>query len=301
MAHRPPKLFAARWTAVALVGVLAVGVAIVSALALAQSRGPATAESNPIPSFSLGVQTATPTPSPEPSSERAEPLPSEERFLAAGSGAWWRGTAGRCGEAEPLVERSVDGGQTWIDVTPRYLGMSELMSLGAFTSTEAEMVVKVGPSCEVQALRTFTQGQFWEPYPDVLAASRYVDSANSGVVDLGDDSIAAPCEEASGLRTAGETIALLCDDSAWQLASSTWIEIPSAERATALWVEGETVWIAGAGSACDGLSVSQVDTATQEETVLAACVASALDSPAAITVVDDRPVLWVGDDVSVVG
>lgn len=270
-------------------------------MALAQSRGEATAESNPIPSFSLGVQTATPTPTAEPPSERTEQAPSEERFLAAGSGAWWRGTAGRCGGTEPLVERSVDGGQTWIDVTPRYLGMSELMSLGAFTSTEAEMVVKVGPSCEVQALRTFTQGQFWEPYPDVLAASRYVDSASPGVVDLGDDSIAAPCEQASGLRSSGQTLALVCDDSAWQLQASTWIEIPSAERATALWVEGETVWIVGAGTACDGLSVSQVDTATQEETILAACVASAPDSPAAITVIDDRPVVWIGDDVSVVG
>src|SRR3546814_11031113 len=98
----------------------------------------------------------------------------------------WRGIAGECGAAAPLIERSGDGGQSWEDVTPGYRGIGQVISLDSFAGTEAETVARMGAGCETQALRTFTQGEFWEPYPEVLAASRYADPAEIG---------RAPCRE----------------------------------------------------------------------------------------------------------
>ena len=58
-------------------------------------------------------QALTPSPTTAPLYDR-----SQERFLSVGNGVMWRGVAGLCGDVEPLLERSVDSGETWTDVTP---------------------------------------------------------------------------------------------------------------------------------------------------------------------------------------
>src|SRR5690606_7419317 len=124
--------------------------------------------------------TASETPvAPAPSYDR-----SEERFLVVGDGVLWRGIAGACGSAEPLLERSTDGAATWIDVTPEYLGIGQLSALNTFAGDQSEIVASMGETCDVQALRTFTQGQFWEPYPEVLAVSRYLEPTDATTVML---------------------------------------------------------------------------------------------------------------------
>lgn len=289
----------ARWIAVALVLVLGLVVAVLSALALQQSQGDAVAQPNPIPSFSLGVQTQTPTSSAEPPAAPVTIPPGQERFFSVGAEAWWRGTAGRCGETEPLLERSVDGGQSWEDVTPRYLGIGELMSLDAFAPTEAEMVVKIGPACEVQALRTFTQGRFWEPYPDVLAVSRYIDSADSGTIDLGAESILAPCESASGLRASGDLVAVLCeglpsvgDDSGWRGLAAT--------EAIAVAFDDQDVLVAHRGPNCEGLTVTRFPAESPDAPALAGCVPAADPaSPAALAIADGVLLVWTANQVLV--
>ena len=170
---------------------------------------PHSGEAAPVPTFTLGVTTPTPTPTPTP-----EPAPQlardTERFLAAGPGAWWRGVAGACGRTPPRVERSTDNGETWTDVTPLYTGAAQLAALSSVGQTEAELVVGVGPDCAPQALRTYTQGEFWEPFPEVLAAYRYVNLADPALVQLRAAASAAPCGDARGLRGQGEVAALVC-------------------------------------------------------------------------------------------
>src|SRR5690606_14075175 len=158
--------------------------------------------------------TPSPTPSQTPVFDRAA-----ERFLAVGSGVIWRGTAGECGAVAPVLERSTDGGKSWNDVTPTYRGIGQLLAVRAFAGDQSEIVALMGDDCELQALRTFTYGQFWEPYDDVLANSWYINPTDPASVGHPGGSLPLPCIDAHGLRTAGDLQALICAQTAYVLTA----------------------------------------------------------------------------------
>ncbi len=233
--HR--RISAARWGAVAVLVVAALGVGALVAQAYQHATPvPHSGQAAPVPTFTLGVQTPTPTPTPAPVVDRAT-----ERFFTVGTGAganvWWRGVAGACGGAAPVVERSTDGGATWTNVTPP--DAAQLASIEAFDQTEADLIVGVGANCEPQALRTFTQGQFWEPNPGVLAASRFVALADPATVVTPAGPIAAPCAQAHGLRARGDLIALVCDGVAYVAGGDAWVALPAPD-AVAVAIDGDT-------------------------------------------------------------
>ncbi len=247
-----------RWLTGALVAVLAVAVILLSVLAIVRTERAAesvTTTPRPVPSITI-----SPTTSPSPSASAAPAAPAAtlpgaaERFLSVGPGALWRATAGRCGETEPLLERSTDDGATWQDVTPRYLGIGQILSLEAFADTEAQMVALTGPGCELQALRTFTQGRFWEPYPDVLAASTYVDPADPATVVVAGSTVSAPCPEPWGVRAASGTVGLICDGTAYERIDGTWV--PVAEGALAITADAAGVTVAAIRADCAGVWVA---------------------------------------------
>ncbi|WP_248240068.1 hypothetical protein [Microbacterium kunmingense] len=272
---------------------------VLVALALQHSRSDGVAAPNPVPTFTLGVTTPTPTPtweapSPEPQASRAD-----ERFLTTGSAVWWRGVAGECGVTEPVIERSDDGGATWTDVTPRYLGIGEVMAMNAFSAADAEMVAAMGPTCEVQALRTYTGGEFWEPYPEVLAASRYLDSADPSLVILLGEPVPAPCPAPTGLRTSGDTAALICDGVAWTRTGANWTPLTPTGVA-ALTLVGPDIVLAHADASCDGTAVSRVaenDLAGPQPVGCAAGTDPA--SPTAVTIRDGDLLVWSRDALAV--
>lgn len=245
----------ARWITGALVAVLAVAVTLLSVLAIVRTQRAAesvTTTPRPIPSITIPV---TASPSPATTGLPAATAPgAAERFLSAGPGALWRATAGRCGETEPLLERSTDDGATWQDVTPRYLGIGQILSLEAFADTEAQMVALMEPGCELQALRTFTQGRFWEPYPDVLAASTYVDPADPATVVVAGSAVSAPCPEPWGIRAASGTVGLICDGTAYQRVDGTWT--PVADGALAITADAAGVTVAAVRADCEGVWIA---------------------------------------------
>lgn len=284
---RPTRV--SRWIAIAAVALLAivVGVLVVAAYQRA-NPAPAPDTAAPAPTFSLGVQTPSPTPStPEP----APVAPEAQRYLSLGSVQWWRATAGACDGAPPLIERSPDGGTTWRDVTPLYRGIAQVQSLDAFSAEDAEMVAAM-TGCETQALRTYTYGEFWEPYPDVLAASRYVDVRDAATVVLPSGPVAAPCDAASGLRASGDTIALLCDGLAWRWTGDAWQQL-LPEGAVALAVDGPDVIVAHTAPNCAGLALARVS--PDISTVFACAEVPDPAAPTAIALSGDTLWLWSGD------
>ncbi|NYF15541.1 hypothetical protein HDC37_000353 [Microbacterium sp. AK009] len=289
------NLAGARWVAVAGVAALTIIVVVLAMLALQRSRGETAAQPNPVPSFTLGVTTPTPTPtlvapSPAPAASRAD-----ERFLTTGSAVWWRGSAGGCGGIEPLIERSDDGGATWTDVTPRYLGIGQIMTMSAFTAVDAEIVAAVGPACEVQALRTYTDGEFWEPYPEVLAASRYLDAADPSVVVFPGEPVPAPCPAPTGLRTSGDTAALICDGFAWVGTGAEWTALAPTGVAALTFV-GSDVLLAHADAACDGTAVSRVAAGNPTGFQPLGCAAGTDPAaPTAVTTLNGDVLLWSGE------
>jgi hypothetical protein len=294
-----PVSTSARWLGGALVAVLAIATIVLAAAALAHVRMTTTGTAAPVPTFgaesSAAPTASSPAPSSTPSDAPPDSLPprSEERFLTAGSGNIWRATAGECGVVEPLVERSDDGGATWTDVTPRYRGIGEVIALDAFAGTEAEMIARMGPDCETQALRTFTQGEFWEPYPEVLAAARYPDPADRSIINLGDgQTTTAPCADPRSFRSLGTTIALVCDGQASTLSvDGTWQPAP-ATSARAVTIDGSgQVVTASASEDCAGTAISSGPDA-------AVCDPAATATPLTLVVLDAEIVVWSGDVLS---
>ncbi|MCP2638119.1 hypothetical protein K0817_016320 [Microbacterium sp. HD4P20] len=268
---------ASRWIAIAAVAALAIVVGVLAIAAYQRANPePTPAEAGPVPSFDLGVKTPTPT----PSAPAAAPIALEaQRYLSVGGALWWRATAGACDGPAPVVERSPDGGETWIDVTPTYRGIAQVQSLDAFSAQDAEMVAAMA-ECETQALRTYTNGEFWESYPDVLAISRYVSPTDAATVVLPSGPVPAPCAQAWGLRASGDAVALVCDARAWSWSGEEWQQL-APENAIALTLDGGDVIVAHTTPDCAGVALSR---ATAESSSPVAC-AEGVD-PAAPTAID---------------
>lgn len=302
MKRRPGAGVPARWVSGVLVGVLAVATIIAAVVALDRVR-PAepTSEALPVPTFTPAPQRATTptattppaTPTTPPGSRAAAGWPhAAERFLSIGTEAWWRATAGECGGAGPVIERSADAGRTWSDVTPRYRGIAQVLSLDAFAGSQAQAVAAMGAECDVQALRTFTQGQFWESYPEVLAASRYALPRDPGQVVTPAGTVPAPCANARGLRAAGDTIALVCDGTAYRFSGTSWAPLPVAD-AVAVAATAQAVLVGAAASGCDGVLVSRV--AGDQVEPLGCAVGADPAQPIALASSGSTVTVWSGD------
>jgi hypothetical protein len=279
---------ASRWITVAAVVALAFVVGVLAFAAYQRANPePTPAEASPVPSFDLGVETATPTPAAPVASQALE----AQRYLSVGGADWWRATAGACGGPAPVVERSTDGGETWTDVTPTYRGIAQVQSLDAFSAQDAEMVAALA-GCESQALRTYTNGEFWESYPDVLAISRYVSPTDAATVVLPTGPVAAPCAHAWGLRASGDTVALLCDGRVWSWSGTEWQQL-APENAIALALDGSEVVVAHTTPDCAGIALSR---ATRDSASPVAC-AEGLDASAstAIDLTGFDLYLWSAD------
>ena len=318
-AQRSTEGLVARLLAViAMLGV-AVGVAVLVASAYghtAQTRPAGTVA--PVPAFTLGVKPPTPSalPTADPrSSDMLDPAPvpttkpagprDAERFLAAGSGAgsnvWWRAVAGECGRAQPFVERSIDQGATWTDVSPLSNGATQIASLDAFEQVQAELVVGTGPSCEPQALRTYTEGEFWESYPNVLALSRFIQFRDPSFVASPVGPIAAPCTDGRSLRARGALVAIVCDGLAYVAREgATWVQLPATE-VSSLSISGDGVMVAHVEDGCDGIALTRYAAGDPAQPGPSDCAQSA-DGSQATAIADSAAgtLVWSGDSVLVV-
>ncbi|MFE5407265.1 hypothetical protein [Microbacterium sp. NPDC056569] len=285
------RLGTARWLAIAGTAVLVVAVAVLVGAAL-QHGNPQAAdgEAQPVPTFTLGAQAQTPTPTPTEVDVALE----QTRFLAIGSEVWWRATAGSCAGPAPLVERSYDEGATWTDVTPAYLGIAQVQTLEAFSGRDAELVAGMA-GCEPHALRTYTRGEFWDSYPEVLAASRYVDPRDPGSVHLPSGPVPAPCPAAHGLHAAGDMIALVCAGRAWSWSGDEWLEL-APEGVLAVSIDDADALVAHRSADCAGVAVSRVPAESPDSAAIVGC-AEGTDAATAVAIdsAGDEIVVWAGD------
>lgn len=290
----------AKWFSGVLVVSLAIATGVLVFLAVDRAAPPsAGGTADPIPTFSYGRPAATSTATPTPDAAAPVDIAREsERFLSAGSGGMWRASAGVCGGVAPVIERSTDGGATWTTVTPTYRGIAQVLSLDSFAGTQAEAVAAMGPTCEVQALRTFTQGEFWAPYPAVLATSRYPTTADPAVIVTPAGPVTAPCADPRSFRASGSAVALVCDGTAYALsASGSWDALAPAD-AVAVAIDGADVLVASAQTGCAGIAITRVASGAQAPAQEAGCLEGADPASAlAIAAVGEQVVAWSGDAV----
>ncbi|MBN9177768.1 MAG: hypothetical protein J0I43_10420 [Microbacterium sp.] len=304
------------------VTILAVAVIALSIAALREVRAvaPGGATAQPAPTYSFArtpAASATPTPTPTPTGSGVAPAlggaGAAERLLTVGADAMWRATAGTCtptgqaggaaGGPPAHVERSADGGQTWQNVTPANGSIAHVRSLTSFGGRNATAVVDTGAACTTTTMRTYTDGQFWEPYPDIFATDTYLSATGSVVIE--GQTVTAPCSAPSGLRQGGGGVALLCDGSAYLRTDGTWTPLVGDARALA--VSDAGVVVAHADAACPGIRVT--DFASASDPVDLGCADADAASPLAIDVIPtdgtggDIPTiaLWTGDRIITLG
>ena len=297
--QRPPRTrpsIPASWWAVAIVIVLAIVVGALAWMAYARAQTPPPEETPRVtPTMGVKTTTPTPTPTPTPTSTVAAATGAAERFLAISDGDIWRATAGECGVTAPVIERSTDQGATWTDVTPTYRGIGQVLSLEPYAADQAYIVALMGDACELQGLRTFTYGQFWEPNDDILANATYVDPASSNTIVTPAGAMDAPCEVPTSVNGITETTALICGSEAGAIANaSAWQSLTPNAVAVHVSNENEIATLTSDPATCDGLVSTYAGIST--------CVPGlSPDNAAAVTVVDATPWLWSGDTVQAVG
>ncbi|PZU40372.1 MAG: hypothetical protein DI573_04425 [Microbacterium sp.] len=256
----------AQWISVVIVAVLAIGVIALALLALDRGRpdpidtgagasvtaSPSPSASDAVPSASPSADDSIPTPSPVPAPVVAR---ADERFLTLGTeGVMWRATAGDCvAGTTPVIERSNTGGDSWNDVTPLYRDITQVARIDPLAGTQAQAVATLTAECTTEALRTFTQGRFWEPYPDELGTMTFIDPLDAGVVVTPAGAVAAPCANARSLRE-DDVVALICDGAVHTLDGSAWVDT-GLRDAVALAVAGTSVVAAQTSATCAGVTV----------------------------------------------
>ncbi|GGH41133.1 hypothetical protein [Microbacterium album] len=287
------------WTGIAILAVLAVVVAVLIVLAMQRvARDPGAAPMPP--ATGIGTESPTPTTTPTPT-VTAPPVVArdDERLLAVGAGGvLWRAVAGSCeAGVEPLLERSVDDGVTWTDVTPRYRGITQIMSLAPFAADQAEMVATIADGadpCATRAMRTFSGGEFWSDYDDVLAASTFLAFDRSAVVAPGAE-LPVPCAEPRSFQRAGDLIAAVCDGDAVVWDGASWQPAGPAD-VVAVAGEGGAFVALHAAADCEGLAVSVVaETGASGVPVCSPDLSPA--APTAVALTDGGVTVWHGDEV----
>lgn len=211
-----------------------------------------------------------------------------------GAGVAWRGTAGECGVTSPSLERSLDGGSTWVTVTPDYLGIGQVLEVGSFAGDQAEIIAALTPDCDVQLLRTFTQGNFWAPYPNALAEQAYIDPADPSVIEHEGASIAAPCTDAHSLHRSDTALAIVCEGVAQIYSSQTWAAIPVPDVVT-IASDSTSFWLGSISTTCDGLAITRVDQ-TGEPANEGCAGISDPSAPTALHASTDAITVWSGDE-----
>ena len=185
--------------------------------------------------------------------------------------------------------------------TSTTLGIAQVASLDGIVVDAAEAVSAVGAGCETQALRSFTNGEFWASFPDVLATSRYVSLGDPAVVQLETGPVAAPCLVAHGLRAWRQTVALVCDGTAYVWRGGPWAALPGADAA-AVAVSGTDVFSATVAAGCAGLTLTRFAGGDLSAATSAGCAEVADGAaPAALVAYGGGLLVWSGDQVVAVG
>jgi hypothetical protein len=287
---------------IALLAVIAAGTLMLAVAAVAHGQPDPPAST---PTYSPRAPTPAPTATPTATSS-ASPLAlppltrAQERFLLVDDiGTLWRAVAGSCTSGEPaMIERSADGGATWVDVTPGYLGINQVTALLPLTSGEAQLVASTDATCAAQGLRTYTQGEFWEQYSETLTDASYLPPAGPSTPVTPIGAPPAPCSEPTSLSVDTDAAALLCDSQPYlwtPTLGASWLPVTTGP-ARAVLLSGGTITIAHGSSDCAGVAISTApvtgaaDLVTSCRPDLAADAASVLAADPAGSVL-----LWSGD------
>lgn len=278
---------------------------VVIALALAQNRAPADeSTSRPIPTF-IDTPATPATPAPgggagSGSSSTATPgavddtLPAS-RFLAADNGtSAWRATQGSCPTGPGVIERTTDGGETWVNVPAASLDLRQIFRFTSLGASSAAVVGTTGDDCALEAFRTFSSGTTWSANAAELAAATYIDPAEPTVVQTPAGPVTPPCPNPRQVVPGTATLTVLCTDQLLsQQSGGAWssAQVPGALAATST-SDGLTVVSTGV-QGCAGLSIATLPADLSGARLSTIGCLAAETSPPDVAISESMGSLWL--------
>lgn len=313
---RPPSVGGSRrvWALVGVIVFLLADVALVG-IALAATRPVDHGTPAPAPSFSSDPSVSTPAAtspaatSPATASPANAPpataVPGAEaapRFLSAVSASEaWRATPGSCPGPDAVIERTTDAGVTWQALSTGKNAVHRVAAL-AGASVVTSVVGASGNDCAVGFFSTFTNGQFWAPYPGNLGGASYIDPRDHAIVHTPVGPVSAPCDTALQVVTARDAAtAVLCAGSVFERTDhGSWA---SAQTPGVLALTtsdtGYTLAVAGVPG-CPGVAIEALRSPLDADArpTMIGC-ATAVATPQAVTLSQSGRTLWLwsGDTV----
>jgi len=295
-----------RWRTWLIVGValfLVIDVVVI-ALALAQNRAPADeSTSRPIPTFTDTPATPAAPAAPGAGSGAGatnapgavdDTLPAT-RFLAADNGtSAWRATQGSCPTGPGVIERTTDGGVTWVNVPAASLDLRQIFRFTSLGASSAAVVGTTGDDCTLEAFRTFSAGSTWSANAAELAAATYIDPAEPTVVQTPAGPVTPPCPNPRQVVPGTANLTVLCTDQLLsQQSGGAWssAQVPGALAATST-SDGLTVVSTGV-QGCAGLSIATLPADLSGARLTPVGCLAAETSPAEVAISESMGSLWL--------
>ncbi len=252
----------ASWLVASIVAFLCLDIALV-VIALQPRTDSQDSANPPSAAISSVIPTGTPasTPSPTPTSlptstNSAIPavsLGADFRFLGLTTdGIGFRATKGSCVSDTSVVEKTGDGGVTWEKTNPSDLDIRETDSLAVVDESHVDLLARIGDTCTASAVSTYTQGEFWQAYPNrtssLSSAPMPTSSPLGGVYAVASSdnlTVVARFGEAACAGLLVQSVPSITSADPTSLGCLTQVTQPTP---IAVAVEGSTLWVWAASS-----------------------------------------------------
>ena len=251
----------------------------------------------PIPTFGSEPE-AAPSPTPALVVEVAESVIPAPRYLVVASPTTaWRGTVGECGSTAARVEATSDGGLSWQDATPP--GLRQILGMTTSDTSTVRVLGRTGDTCSLEALASFTGGEFWESYPESIADFAALDPTDRSVVHTVSGVVPSPCSAASQVNGRNNLVAVVCGGEFFESSNSpdAWLRTPVQNiLAMAPTEAGYTLAVFG-GADCAGVSIQTLPSpiGTEAPTVIGCLVDEVSADGATIAQSGSEVWLWNAD------
>ncbi len=179
----------------------------------------------------------------------------------------WRVYGGECDGAHAQIQRSDNGGRTWLDI-PSPLPVITRLQL---RSTDEAFVVGADSSCRPQLRSTTDAGAAWAATSDPSRAW-YIDPADRHVFNSPGAGPSRPCQDEKVLGLAVTTVGgarILCGDGTVRQTAdsgrswSTMGQVPQAVTMAVPQPDVETTYVLRHSDGCDGIEIVALDRPNQ--------------------------------------
>lgn len=304
-----------RW-ALSLIAALVILNGIVLTWLMNADAPAGSAEPTPTSTTSLTSDPTPQTSSPQMPGETTDPASPADPALAdpAGTSAAlatrqlvavdgdvaWRSTLASCGQGAAIVERTVDGGDSW---TATDLDVESVVRLRA-TDARSAFVVGVDQGCQTALATTSDGGETWGRADVNLSATWFLAPTDRTLVVGPRGEAPVPCP-GGAIDLAAVDVqrgAVLCQDGSLAVSTDggrSWATTGSVAGARAIAQNGSTYAVATFEGPCDALSVYGVNSDGEVQGAPLACAPVTTAADVAVSISDDLLWVWSGTELAI--